>query len=103
MVFADGVRQFVAPQRGRRGLKQVLDVLAAVSPTLVEPDYPGAFRYLPISNRQRALTLLFTHVIDRFASEATVANAGTLRPRPLPPAAPLPTPDLDGVARSPPL
>src|SRR3989442_4141352 len=36
MVFADGVQQFVAPQRGHRGLKQVLDVLAGVAPKLVE-------------------------------------------------------------------
>src|SRR5207245_10006031 len=53
MVFADGVRQFVAPQRARRGLKQLLDVLAAVSPTLVEPHYPGAFRALAARTRKR--------------------------------------------------
>src|SRR2546427_7554954 len=98
IVFADGVRQFVAPQRGRRGLKQVLDVLAAVSPTLVEPDYPGAFRYLAIRNRKRALTVIFTDVIDRFASEAIVANVATLRPRHLPLAVTLRNPELDAVA-----
>ena len=103
MVFADGVRQFVAPQRGRRGLKQVLDVLAAVSPTLVEPDYPGAFRYLAIRNRKRALTVIFTDVIDRFASEAIVANVATLRPRHLPLAVTLRNPELDAVAGARPL
>src|SRR5439155_1359284 len=46
MAFADGVQHFVAPQRGRLALKRVLDVLARVEPRLVEPDYPGAFRYL---------------------------------------------------------
>ncbi len=98
MVFADGVKSFVAPQRGRRGLKQVLDVLAEVSPTLVEPDYPGAFRYLAARNRKRALTVVFTDVIDRFASEALVANLATLRPRHLPLAVTLRNPELDGVA-----
>lgn len=98
MVFADGVKHFVAPQRGRRGLKQVLDVLADVTPTLVEPDYPGAFRYLAARNRKRALTVVFTDVIDRLASEALVANLASLRPRHLPLAVTLRNPELDAVA-----
>ena len=98
MVFADGVKHFVAPQRGRRGLKQVLDVLADVTPTLVEPDYPGAFRYLAARNRKRALTVVFTDVIDRLASEALVANLASLRPRHLPLAITLRNPELDAVA-----
>ncbi len=98
MAFADGVRHFVAPQRGRLGLKRVLDVLAVVEPTLVEPDYPGAFRYLAARNRKRALTVLFTDVIDRFASDALVANVASLRPRHLPLAVTLRNPELDHVA-----
>ncbi len=98
MVFADGVLHFVAPQRGHRGLRRVLDVLAVVEPKLVEPDYPGAFRYLAARNRKRALTVLFTDVIDRFASEALVANVASLRPRHLPIAVTLRNPELDAVA-----
>jgi uncharacterized protein (DUF58 family) len=98
MAFADGVQHFVPPQRGRVGLKRVLDVLAVVEPTLVEPDYPGAFRYLAARNRKRALTVLFTDVIDRFASEALVANVASLRPRHLPLAVTLQNPELTGVA-----
>jgi len=98
MAFADGVQHFVAPQRGRAALKRVLDVLAVVEPTLVEPDYPGAFRYLAARNRKRALTVLFTDVIDRFASDALVANVATLRPRHLPLAVTLKNPELDAVA-----
>jgi hypothetical protein len=98
MAFADGVHQFVPPQRGRAGLRRVLDVLTVVEPTLVEPDYPGAFRYLAVRNRKRALTVLFTDVIDRFASEALVAHIATLRPRHLPLAVTLRNPELDAVA-----
>ncbi len=43
MVFADGVQQYLAPARGRRALRGILDALATVRGTLVEPDYPGAF------------------------------------------------------------
>lgn len=98
MVFADGVRHFVAPERGRAGLKRVLDVLTVVTPSLVEPDYPGAFRYLAARNRKRALTVVFTDLIDRFASEALVANIATLRPRHLPLAVTLRNPELDAAA-----
>src|SRR6185295_2509716 len=98
MTFADGVQHFVAPERGRTGVRRVLDVLAVVQPRLVEPDYPGAFRYLAARNRKRALTVLFTDVIDRFASDALVANVATLRPRHLPLAVTLRSPELDAAA-----
>ena len=98
MTFADGVQHFVAPERGRAGVRRVLDVLAVVQARLVEPDYPGAFRYLAARNRKRALTVLFTDVIDRFASDAVVANVATLRPRHLPLAVTLRNPELDAAA-----
>ena len=98
MTFADGVQHFVAPERGRAGVRGVMDVLAEVQPKLVEPDYPGAFRYLAARNRKRALTVLFTDVIDRFASDALVANVATLRPRHVPLAVTLRNPELDAVA-----
>jgi uncharacterized protein (DUF58 family) len=98
MTFADGVQHFVAPERGRTGVRRVLDVLAVVQPKLVEPDYPGAFRYLAARNRKRALTVLFTDVIDRFASDALVANVATLRPRHVPLAVTLRNPELDAAA-----
>ena len=98
MAFADGVHHFVAPERGRAGVRRVVDVLAEVQPKLVEPDYPGAFRYLAARNRKRALTVLFTDVIDRFASDALVANVVTLRPRHVPLAVTLRNPELDAAA-----
>lgn len=98
MAFADGVQHFVAPQRGRAALKRVLDVLAVIQPTLVEPDYPGAFRYLAARNRKRALTVLFCDVIDRFASDALVANVASLRPRHLPLAVTLKNLEVEQVA-----
>ncbi len=98
MVFADRVQHYVTPQRGRQGLRRVLDVLAAIEPTLVEPDYPGAFRYLAVRNRKRALTVVFTDVIDRLASESLVANVASLRPRHLPLIVTLRNPELDGTA-----
>jgi uncharacterized protein (DUF58 family) len=98
MVFADEVQQYLAPARGRRALRAVLDGLARAEGRLVESDYPAAFRFLAAHNRKRALTVLFTDVIDRTASEALVAHAATLRPRHLPLAVTLRDPALEALA-----
>jgi uncharacterized protein (DUF58 family) len=98
MVFADEVQQYLPPARGRRALRGVLDALAAIEGKLVEPNYPAAFAYLAVRNRKRALTVLFTDVIDRTASEALVAQVGTLRPRHLPLAVTLRDPSLERLA-----
>jgi uncharacterized protein (DUF58 family) len=98
MVFADEVQQFLAPARGRRALRAVVDALATIEGKLVEPNYPAAFAYLAARNRKRALTVLFTDVIDRTASEALVAQVGTLRPRHLPLAVTLRDPALERLA-----
>lgn len=98
MVFADEVQQWVPPARGRRALRAVLDALATVEGRLVEPNYPAAFAYLAARNRKRALTVLFTDVIDRTASEALVAQVGSLRPRHVPLAVTLREPALERLA-----
>jgi uncharacterized protein (DUF58 family) len=98
MAFADGVLHFVAPLRGRAALRRVAEALAVIQPRLVEPDYPGAFRYLAARNRKRALTVLFTDVIDPLASETLVAHVASLRPRHLPLAVTLRNPELDRLA-----
>lgn len=100
MVFADTVQQFVPPARGRRALRAILDALAVVEGRLVEPDYPAAFAYLAARNRKRALTVIFTDVIDRTASEAMLAQSGALRPRHLPLAVTLRDPAMERVAVS---
>ncbi|MFN8651367.1 MAG: DUF58 domain-containing protein [Gemmatimonadales bacterium] len=98
MVFADEVQQFIPPARGRRALRAVLEALASIEGKLVEPDYPAAFALLAARNRKRALTVLFTDVIDRTASEALVAQVGTLRPRHLPLAVALRDPSLERLS-----
>ena len=98
MVFADTVQRYVAPARGRRALRAVLDGLAHAEGRMAESDYPAAFRHLAAHNRKRALTVLFTDVIDRTASEALVAHAATLRPRHLPLAVTLRDPALEALA-----
>ncbi len=97
MVFADEVKTFLAPGRGRRALRAVLEGLARIEGQMVEPNYPAAFSQLAARNRKRALTVVFTDVIDRTASEALVAQVGSLRPRHLPLAVTLRDPALDAM------
>ena len=98
LVFADTIQRYVPPGRGRRSLRAVLEGLAAAEGRLVESDYPAAFRYLATRSRKRALTVLFTDVIDRTASEALVAQSATLRPRHLPLAVTLRNPEMEALA-----
>lgn len=100
MVFADEVQHFIPPARGRRALHAVVDALASIQGSLVEPNYPAAFAQLATRNRKRALTVFFTDVIDRTASEALVSQLGTLRPRHLPLAVTLRDPSLERLATS---
>ncbi|MGB7212943.1 MAG: DUF58 domain-containing protein [Gemmatimonadales bacterium] len=102
LVFADTIQHWLPPRRGKRALQGILEALATVEGKLVEPDYPGAFTHLALRNRKRALTVLFTDVIDRTASDALLAQAGTLRPRHLPLAVTFRNPELEALALRPP-
>jgi uncharacterized protein (DUF58 family) len=98
LVFADTIQHFLPPRRGRRALKAVVEALARTEGRLVEPDYPGAFAFLAAHNRKRALTVLFTDVIDRTASDAMLTQVATLRPRHLPLAVTLRDPAMERAA-----
>ncbi|MEO6067378.1 MAG: DUF58 domain-containing protein [Gemmatimonadota bacterium] len=98
LVFADRIQHYLAPRRGRRALRAVVEALATVEGRLLEPDYPAAFAFLASRNRKRALTVFFTDVIDRTASDALMAQVGSLRPRHLPLAVTLRDPSLERTA-----
>jgi uncharacterized protein (DUF58 family) len=98
LVFDDGIRVSVPPSRGREGLRRILFALAGVEPRLVEPDYPAAFRELAARNRRRALTVIFTDVIDARASDALVGQAVGLRPRHVPVAVTMRDPAIELAA-----
>jgi len=100
LIFADEVLHYVPPARGRRALRSVLDALAGVEGRLVESNYPAAFAYLAARNRKRALTVLFTDVIDRTASDAVLSQVGSLRPRHLPLAVTLRDPALERLGNA---
>jgi uncharacterized protein (DUF58 family) len=72
LAYADDVRTFVPPQRGRGALLSTVQALYALRAEPVEPDHARAFEFLAQRNLRRSLVVLFTDLADR-ESSATVA------------------------------
>jgi uncharacterized protein (DUF58 family) len=72
LAYADDVRNFVPPQRGRRALVAMVGALYNLRAEAVEPDHGRAFDFLGQRNLRRSLVVLFTDLADR-ESSATLA------------------------------
>ena len=74
LAYADEVRAFVPPQRGRRALLNMVDALYNLTAEPVEPDHGRAFAFLAQRNLRRSLVVLFTDLADRESSSALAAH-----------------------------
>ncbi|HEX8550973.1 MAG TPA: DUF58 domain-containing protein [Abditibacteriaceae bacterium] len=79
LLFADGVLNFVPPRKGKTQTGLIIDALYGVQPSLVEPDYGGAYNELMGRRIRRALVVTFTDLIDPDASRELLAASGALR------------------------
>jgi uncharacterized protein (DUF58 family) len=68
LAYADDVRAFVPPQRGRRALLATVQALYNLRAEPVEPDHGRAFEFLNQRNLRRSLVVLFTDLADRESS-----------------------------------
>ncbi|MCE1248741.1 MAG: DUF58 domain-containing protein [Firmicutes bacterium] len=84
MVFSDDIKTFVPCKRGKKQLHLLIESLYNQEPTLVEPDYGRAIRYLSTKNRKRSLVVIFTDLIDTDVSRAIVTYSRSLYPTHLP-------------------
>jgi uncharacterized protein (DUF58 family) len=75
LTFSDGVRRFVAPQRGPAQVAQLNKVLYDVKPEYTEPDFAEAFSHLALRISRRSLVIVLTDVLDPEASRDLVAHA----------------------------
>lgn len=73
MGFADAVRAYLLPRRGRRQFLRIADELRRLEVTTTETDYRAAFEFLRARTSRRALVVLFTDVVDEQASRGLVA------------------------------
>jgi uncharacterized protein (DUF58 family) len=75
LTFSDGVRRFVAPQRGPAQVSQLSKVLYDVKSEYTEPDFAEAFSYLALRVSRRSLIVVLTDVLDPEASRDLVGHA----------------------------
>ncbi len=73
MGFADTVRGYAPPRRGRRQFLRLTEELRRIEVTTTEPDYRAAFEFLRARSGRRSLVVLFTDLVDVEASRALVA------------------------------
>jgi uncharacterized protein (DUF58 family) len=71
--FADTVRGYAVPRRGRRQFLRLTEELRKIEVTTTEPDYRAAFEFLRARSGRRSLIVLFTDLVDDQASKALVA------------------------------
>ena len=71
--FADTVRGYAVPRRGRRQFLRLTEELRKIEVTTTEPDYRAAFEFLRARSGRRSLVVLFTDLVDDEASRALVA------------------------------
>jgi uncharacterized protein (DUF58 family) len=76
--FADDVRSYLLPRRGRRQFLRVTEELRRLEVTTTEPDYRAAFEFLRSRTSRRALVVLFTDLVDVEASRSLVAAVNRL-------------------------
>ncbi len=84
LVFADKIKQFIAPAPGGAHFQKLLEALYALGSEPVEADYKQAISYLKVHYKKRAFTIMFTDPSGARASDALLANMPRLAPQHLP-------------------
>lgn len=82
--FAEDVKDFLAPKRGRTQLTAIVEALHDLQPTLCEPDFGAAFQTLKLRAKRRSLVALFTDVLDEESARMLLATLPLLTPQHLP-------------------
>jgi uncharacterized protein (DUF58 family) len=79
LVFSHTVHLYLPPAKGRGQHSRFLQALYAVQPEFCHVDYRQAFSHLTARHPKRALTLVFTDLLDAVVSREFVSAAGLLR------------------------
>ena len=76
--FADALRGYLPPRRGRLQFLRLTEELRRIEVTTTEPDYRAAFEFLRSRTSRRALVVLFTDLVSVEASRLLVAAVSRL-------------------------
>ncbi len=99
MSFADDVQHYLSPRQGRGQFYRMLELLYAVEPQPVEPNYRKALTYLALKQRRRALVVLFTDLTGGISLNTLVAQLSRLARSSLPLLVTISDPDVVAAAR----
>jgi uncharacterized protein (DUF58 family) len=72
--FADTVRAYAPPRRGRRQFLRLTEELRQLEVTMTEPDYQSAFEFLRAKTARRSFVILFTDLVDEESSRGLVRS-----------------------------
>jgi uncharacterized protein (DUF58 family) len=84
MSFADDVMHYLSPRQGRGQFYRMLELLYAVEPQPVEPDYRKALAYLAVKRRRRTLVVVFTDLTGGASLNSLVGQMSMLARSSLP-------------------
>jgi uncharacterized protein (DUF58 family) len=101
LAFADEVRAYVAPRRGKPQFQILLETLYNLQPEPVEADHGVALGYLARRQRRRALIVLFTDLATPEAAGPLVSHLSRLARHHLPLCVTVSDPFISGAAGQP--
>src|SRR5437867_1581440 len=98
LTFADDVRTYLAPKRGRGQFYRMLEALYNVQFEPVEADYGQALSYLGLKHKRRSLVVLFTDLVTLDAAKPLIAHMARLAQRHLPLCVVISDPNITNLA-----
>lgn len=84
LTFADDVRTYLAPKRGKGQFQRMLEALYNVQYEPVEADYARALSYLAAKHKRRSLIIIFTDIVTLDAAKPLIAHMARLAQRHVP-------------------
>src|SRR6266511_3098041 len=102
LTFADDVRTYLAPRRGRGQFYRMLEALYNVQFEPVEADYAQALAYLGVKHKRRSLVVVFTDLVTLDAAKPLIAHMARLAQRHLPLCVVISDPNITRLAAQPP-
>ncbi len=99
LTFADQVGAFLSAGQGKGQFYKALELLYAIRPQPVEPDYHTGLSYLAMKQRKRALVVLFTDLSEGRSLSDLVSHAAVLQRTHLVLVVTIADPDVTAAAR----
>ena len=102
LTFADDVRTYLAPKRGKGQFYRMLEALYNVQFEPVEADYGQALAYLGVKHKRRSLVIMFTDLVTLDAAKPLIVHMARLAQRHLPLCVVISDPNITRLAAQPP-